>query len=204
MAQPDLIVWDFDGVLNANVVDGRFVWADTLQADLGIDPQQLSAHLFASGLMRRVISGQVDLRDVVGDWLTDIGQPVTADEMLAYWFDKDALPDAEVLGLLRAHPARHVIGTNNEARRAAYIETVMGFGDQVDHVFASGRMGCAKPDAVYFKQIEDWAGLSGAQILLVDDTLPNIEACTARGWQGFHFTDATRTDLPSVLGLDQT
>lgn len=28
-----IIVWDFDGVLNANIVAGRFVWGDTLMAD---------------------------------------------------------------------------------------------------------------------------------------------------------------------------
>ncbi|MEL6242022.1 MAG: HAD family hydrolase [Pseudomonadota bacterium] len=50
--------------------------------------------------------------------------------------------------------ARHVIGTNNERRRAAYIEDQMSFGSLVEQVFASGRIGHAKPDPEFFGHIE--------------------------------------------------
>ncbi|MFZ5964819.1 HAD family hydrolase [Thalassococcus sp. BH17M4-6] len=198
---PALIVWDFDGVLNANVVQGRFVWADRLQADLGIDPKAFSSALFGSGVARRVMRGQIDLRKFVADWLAAQGHDLSAEAFLDYWFTRDVHPDAQVLGWLTAHPARHVIGTNNERHRAAFIEGPMGFGARVDHIFASGRMGVAKPDPGFFAQIERWAGLPPRDILLIDDTAANIAACTARGWRGFHFTDQTRADLPRVLGL---
>lgn len=199
MSNFDLIVWDFDGVLNRNVVKGRFVWADNLQADLGIDQAALSAFVFGSGRMRGIVRGEEDLRDVVAEFLD--GHEVSPDDLLAYWFQKDALPDQDVIGWLKAHPARHVIGTNNEARRAAYIENEMGFSDLVERVFASGRLGIGKPDAAFFRHIEAWAGVIPDRILLVDDHAPNIEAVQALGWQGFHFTDETREALPQTLGL---
>ncbi|MEM9709814.1 MAG: HAD family hydrolase [Pseudomonadota bacterium] len=201
MSQPDLIVWDFGGVLNANVVNGRFVWADDMKADLGIDPVAFSETLFASGKMSRIVRGEMDLRDVVAEFLEGYGGDVSADALIEYWFAKDARVDPVTLDLLTRYPARHVIGTNNEARRARFIEEEMGFGGRVERVFASGRLGIAKPEPGFFEAIETWSGAAPAAILLVDDNEPNIVAAEARGLRGFHFTAETRGVLSIALGL---
>ncbi|MEM8731319.1 MAG: HAD-IA family hydrolase [Pseudomonadota bacterium] len=197
----DLLVWDFDGVLNANIVDGRFVWADRLHMDLGIDPQAFSDFIFRSGRMREVVSGRMDLLDVVGPWLADQGHSIAAPEFLRYWWQRDARPDGEVMGWARAVPVRQVIGTNNEGHRARYIEEEMDVAHLVEQIFASGRMGVAKPDPGFFQHIQDWAGVPPDRILLVDDNAPNIAAAQDLGWHGFHFTPESRALLPGRLGL---
>ncbi|MEO1778575.1 MAG: hypothetical protein AAFU63_07270 [Pseudomonadota bacterium] len=60
MTDTPILVWDFDGVLNANTVDGRFVWADRLAQDWGVDKDvhpdaEVLAHL-----------ARPDLRHVIG------------------------------------------------------------------------------------------------------------------------------------------
>ena len=197
----DLVVWDFDGVLNANIRDGRFVWADCLLEDLGVDPQAFSDFVFRSGRIRDVVRGRLDLLDVVDGWLAEQGHKIPALAFLSYWFERDAMPDAEVCGWLAAHQGRRVIGTNNEARRAGFIEDVMGFGLRVEKVFASGRMGVAKPDPEFFAAIEDWSDVSPQRILLIDDVASNVEAAIAKGWAGYHFTPETLHGLPIRLGL---
>lgn len=199
--EPALIVWDFDGVLNANMRAGRTFWADGLKADLGIDPQVFRGEMFSRDAYHAILRGRLDLLTHVSDWLAGRGHAVSGEAFLRYWFEKDAHPDAEVLGWLRAHPARHVIGTNNEHRRCCYIEEEMGYGAHVERVFSSGRIGAAKPDPGFFAEIERWAGLAPGRILLVDDVAANVAAARARGWQGFHFTPATRAGLPERLGL---
>ncbi len=196
---PELIVWDFDGVLNRNIVDGRFIWADNLEADLGLSLESLQDYIFKSGRIRSVIRGEEELVDVSAEWLATQNTDITPEAFMAYWFAKDARPDAEVIAHLKTHPARHVIGTNNPASRAAYIETEMGFSTLVEHVFASGRLKLAKPDPAYFQTITHWSGVAPENTLLVDDNAPNCEAASALGWRVFHFTDATRADLPQAL-----
>lgn len=198
---PELIVWDFDGVLNRNIVDGRFVWTDRLEADFGIAPMALADGLFASNRMQPVMTGAADFRDVLEAWLRESGHAADVDALLDYWFVKDAHPDPEVLSWLGAHPAHHVIGTNNERRRAQYIADQMGMADIVDRIFASGEMGIAKPDPAYFEVIQNWSGLPPARIMLVDDTAENVAAAITIGWQGFHFTDHSRAGLPDAIGL---
>ncbi|MEP1521798.1 HAD family hydrolase [Ascidiaceihabitans sp.] len=198
----DLVVWDFDGVLNANIVDGRFVWVDQIEADLGVNRERFQNFVFRSGLIQDVVAGRRDLLEVVADWITRERLKIDADAFLDYWFEHDALPDPQAIDWLKDYGGRSVIGTNNEARRAAYIENQMGFGAHVEAVFASGRMKVAKPDQAFFEQIETWSGTSGDKILLVDDTLKNIEAAQAKGWQGLYFTPETRNHLPALLGLE--
>ncbi|WP_284164678.1 HAD-IA family hydrolase [Frigidibacter sp. SD6-1] len=197
----DLVVWDFDGVLNRNSRQGRFVWQERLRADLGLDPEGFNRFVFGSERIGGVVRGESDLREVVAGWLAGQAVAVDVDDFLDYWFAHDALPDPDIGPLLDLCPGRKVIGTNNEARRASYIEDVMGFGARVERVFASGRMGVAKPDAGFFAEIEDWAGVRPARILLIDDSASNIAAAHRLGWQAFHFTDGTRHRLSTVLGI---
>ncbi|MEX0364945.1 MAG: HAD family hydrolase [Ruegeria sp.] len=196
-----IIVWDFDGVLNANIVDGRFVWADNVHADWGIEIAALADHLFHPDRIGQIMRGHVDLMGALVAWFDATGHDIDADAFLAYWFEMDALPDAEILQHLDRKDARHVIGTNNERRRAAYIEDQMGFGARVERIFASGRIGHAKPDPEYFDHIEAWSGGAAPQHVLIDDTRRNVEAAQDRGWHAFHFTDQTRANL--VAFLDQ-
>ncbi len=199
MAVQPVLVWDFDGVLNANVVDGRFIWADRLAQDWGIDRDDMANFIFHPSRIGRIMRGQITLQSAFEAWCTQVGQKIDSVAFLAYWFAQDAHPDLDVVVHLERAGLRHVIGTNNEASRAAYIETEMGFGQLVERVFASGRMGCAKPDGAYFAQIEAWSGAPSRAHALIDDTKKNIDAAQARGWQAYHFTDATRAGLPDFL-----
>ncbi|WP_420011956.1 HAD family hydrolase [Tateyamaria sp.] len=197
---PDrIIVWDFDGVLNANVVDGRFIWADRLEEDWGIDTRAMVAHLFDPGRIGQIMRGQIDLGDALAQWFTEAGHQIDVEAFLAYWFARDAHPDFGVMAHLNRPEARHVIGTNNEARRADYIEREMGFGARVERIFASGRLGCAKPAPAYFDHIEAWSGAAAEAHVLIDDTERNVAAALDRGWHGFHFTDANRSGLGAFL-----
>ncbi|MCY1128368.1 HAD-IA family hydrolase [Frigidibacter sp. RF13] len=203
MAGPafDLVVWDFDGVLNRNIRRGSFVWQNRLRDDLGLDPRAFNSFVFGSERIRSVVQGKLDLREVVADWLHEQGAAIDTDMFLDYWFEKDALPDTETGALLDLCRGRKVIGTNNETRRAAYIEGKMGFSARVERIFASGWMGVAKPDDGFFATIEDWAGVEPGRILLIDDSSANVAAAHRLGWQAFHFTDETRHRLPGTLGI---
>ena len=197
----DLVVWDFDGVLNRNLPQETYVWAASVAADRGYDPVGFQEVVFASGKFAEVMCGRLDLLDVVADWLSGQGSEEEPDLFLAHWFAHEASPDDEVGRWLDQCPIRKVIGTNNEVRRTAYIAGDMGFGARVERVFASGQVGAVKPQPGFYQAIEDWSGARGPRILLIDDNATYIAAAHRRGWNAFHFTDATRHRLPAILGI---
>lgn len=198
-----IVAWDFDGVLNRNIKDGRFVWADTFENDIGHSLDVFTEMIFRTGF-DEVITGKVDLRDHISDWAQTVGYGEDADALMSYWFKKDALPDAEVgaaMDVLNKHGFRQVIVTNNETHRAGFIEHEMGFGSRVERLFASGQIGVRKPDPACFEHVTDALGVAPERMLLIDDCPRNVPAAIRCGWRAFHFTEHTRDQLQEVLGI---
>ena len=143
-----VVAWDFDGVLNRNVAGGDFSWSKDFEADIGQSFQGFADSVIGD-TFHRVLTGQDDLRDRISDWARQVGCLKSPDEILDYWFAKDARPDAAILSLvdrLSKRDVRQVIVTNNDPYRTRYIESDMGFGHRVERIFSSGDMGVAKPD----------------------------------------------------------
>ena len=192
----DLVVWDFDGVLNRNIIDGRFVWANRLHEDLGVTREQLAQGLF-SEMFPRILVGEVDLRDHLAACLQTWGSDRTADEVLEYWFSRDDLRDRDLLARidsLRDGGVRCVIGTNNEVRRAQYIWERMQMCAHFDEIYAAGPLGLAKPDPRFFKAIEEAENVSVPEhVMFVDDSALNVEVARQLGWNAIHYTSSAQT-----------
>jgi putative hydrolase of the HAD superfamily len=196
-----LVAWDFDGVLNRGFQGGYFLWQETFEADLGVSAEVFTEFMFRGDRFAEVLIGKRDLLDLLAEWIAAHDVPHAPQRVLDYWLSKDAHEDAEVAGWLGLCAVPGVIATNNERHRADFIWRRMGFSSRMKRIFASGSMGVKKPDAGFFRAIEDWSGVAPGEILLVDDAEKNIHAAAARGWQVFHFTDETRDGLPELLGI---
>ena len=203
MIDVEYVVWDFDGVLNRNVVDGRFVWQDDLEQDTGQSPDAFQKAVFTD-VFGEIMRGRVDLLDHIAAWTDHVGYAPGAAAFLEYWFARDALPDERmvmVMEKLAAAGRRQVIATNNEPRRASYIEHEMRFGQRVDRIFSSGRMGCAKPDEEFFETVREALGVAPEQLILVDDSAANVAVAKALGWQAHLFRNLDYSGLEARLGL---
>ncbi|WP_084397368.1 HAD family hydrolase [Henriciella aquimarina] len=197
-----VIAWDFDGVLNANMDGGIFLWMTTFEQDTGLSMRSLASYLF-SGRFQKAMVGEADLHELVGDWAEKEGVPHRAGEVIDYWFDKDHIPDTKTLDIVRRAReagAINVIATNNEAYRAAFIEE-KGFGEHMHEVFAAGRMCLAKPDLAYFKHIEDALGYFGKDVILIDDFEENVDAARRHGWDAHLFTPNNHDAVAKAIGL---
>lgn len=200
---PDVraVVWDFDGVLNRSVADGEFIWARDFEADIGQSLTDFQRHVFQSDF-DAVLCGQSDLLDRVDHWATACGYSGSAEELVDYWFTRDANPDAEVsdwVERLDVTGVRQVIATNNDPRRTRYIEQNLGYGDRMEAVLSSGNLGFRKPDPLFFEAVSAKLALPANSLMLVDDTEQNVFAARAQGWQAFHFADSSRDGLAKLL-----
>lgn len=198
-----VIAWDFDGVLNSNIQNGALVWSRNFERDLDLPLHSFAQFLF-KGRFQRAMIGAGDLKQYVSEWLMQHETPHTADDILAYWFARDALPDPRMLSYLKQMSGRNlinIIATNNEILRARYIEHDMEIGALVDHFFAAGRMQVAKPDIAYFKHIEAALELPPSAFLLIDDMSDNVDAARQAGWQAHHYRAEDYTALERALDL---
>lgn len=182
---------DVDGVIVHPAHPGG--WADRLEADLGLPADALQREFFAP-YWNDVVLGRADLHECLAPVLARIAPHLSSQDLANYWFAHDARLDTVLLGdlaRLRAAGVELHLATLQEHHRARYLWKNLGFREQFDAMHYAADLGCAKPDAAFFRAIEDRTGFAPADLLLIDDRISNIEGARACGW-GAQIWDGTR------------
>ncbi len=181
---------DVDGVLVSGRPSDGGHWQTSLRADLQLDPAVFNERFFAPH-WGDIVVGRTDIMAHLPAVLTSIAPHLAAETLLEYWFSRDsrvAKPLLQELALARATGVRVYLATNQEQRRATYLMETMGLARHVDGMYHSARVGARKPEAAYFAAVQEDVGVDADNLLLVDDTLENVEAARAAGWHALHWT----------------
>lgn len=196
MAALRALMLDVDGVLITPRPGG---WAVDLEADLGLSRAALAEHFFAPH-WDDVVMGRAGLHERLAPVLGKIAPHLTSERLCAYWFEKDAVLDTQLLGDLAELRARGValhLATVQEHLRADYLWTTLGFRERFDAMHYAADLGCGKPDPAFFAKVEERTGFAPAEMLLIDDRVENVLAARRAGWGGLHWTGQQR--LADVL-----
>jgi putative hydrolase of the HAD superfamily len=184
-------VFDLDGVI---CVGPRFT--QVLEREHGI------AHTgwapFFAGPFLECLVGRRDLKVELAAVAPQLGWASGVDELLKFWFESEKVVCAEAMACvdaLRARGHRCYLGTNQERYRSDYLATEMGLAARFDGIYASSRIGHAKPSLDYFRAVQEHIGSS--DIVLIDDSLPNVRAAEVGGWRALQYRD--QRDIPRVL-----
>ncbi|PSJ59305.1 haloacid dehalogenase [Mesorhizobium soli] len=181
---------DVDGVLvHANSEDGRS-WFTRLHEDLQISPDDLYEKFFAPH-WNEIVTGQAGLLERLEPVLAEIAPRISSSDFLAYWFGQDARVDTTLLAEFQRYRAMGLkmhLATNQEHLRAAYLLETLGLSAHVDRVHYSAAVGHRKPDRGFFDTVAASVDLAPENLILIDDTLPNVEAARDAGWHAVHWT----------------
>jgi FMN phosphatase YigB (HAD superfamily) len=101
--------------------------------------------------------------------------------------------------MVQLHRAIHNLGistwlfsnTNEMAMR--HIRQVYPFVNEFSGQILSYKHGGIKPQPAVYKVVERVSGLSGPDLLYIDDRLENVEGAHPFGWQTIHHTDPRQT-----------
>lgn len=182
---------DVDGVIVHPVHAGG--WAERLEADLGLPVAELGRGFFAPH-WKDISLGRADLHDRLAPVLARIAPHLSSQDLVDYWFAHDARLDTDLLNDLARLRARGIelhLATVQEHHRARYLWETLGFRERFDAMHYAADLGCAKPDAAFFRAIEARTGFTPGDLLLIDDRADNIEGARACGW-GAQLWDGTR------------
>ena len=171
---------DVDGVVCISP-DGRN-WA----ADLGLSPETLQ-HAFFAPHFGDVIRGRAGLHERLAPVLEQVAPHLTAEALIAYWFEKDAHLDHTLLDDLAALRAAGVelhLATIQEHLRADYLWTKLALRDRFDAMHYAADLGCLKPEPEFFAAITARTGFAPGELVLIDDKSANVEGARAAGWGG--------------------
>ena len=94
---------------------------------------------------------------------------------------------------------RQAILTNADARRASWIEEHADAFPGIEAVFASARIGHAKPAPEAFAHAARALGLDAGAILFVDDEAANVNAAASAGMRSFRYSVLARDALRRLV-----
>ena len=182
---PKCLMLDVDGVL----VDGRpsdgLRWDIDLTKDIGVSSKALVDEFFKRE-WNDIVIGKKDLLPALSAVLSRIAPSVEAEYLIAYWFEMDSRIVEAVFRDVQKARQRGILvylTTNQEHMRATYLMQTMGLHNEVDGIVYSAQAGCRKPQIEFYSFAEREICRQPHELLLVDDTLPNVEAAQAAGWE---------------------
>jgi len=193
MSSDPVLVLDIDGVVSLAQPGGPQPWNADLQRDWGFGSDDLVRDFFRKDWLE-VVRGRLDLYVALHEYFEGRGLADRLEEFVAYWFEKDAAIDRELLAMTDAWRQRTggrvFAATNQEHHRAAYLRDQQGLGAHFDEIIYSAALGVCKPDRVFFTTAQARMGVSAAQsILFVDDSTANVDGARMAGWRAMLYRD---------------
>jgi putative hydrolase of the HAD superfamily len=171
----------------------------------GVSAFQLQSTFFEQA-WPDIMVGHLNIEAPLEVALTSLGWPCSVEEFLADWFEADFVLNVEVveaaLGWTSAG-AKLVVVTNQEHRRAAYLLERFSALLPVSTLAYSAAIGHEKRTNEFLTAADTMFGTTEvpASVVLVDDTLANIEGARSHGWHAVHFTEQSgwRDEIEEAL-----
>jgi putative hydrolase of the HAD superfamily len=187
MSSSLVLVLDIDGVVSLAQPGSAAPWHATLKQDLGLDYAEIEREFF-KGEFAEVLRGRLDLYVALHNYFEPKGLADRIEEFVAYWFEKDAVIDREVLAQADAWRARTggrvFAAANQEHHRVVYLRDRAELGAHFDEIVYSAALGVCKPERVFYTNAQARMGVAVAQsILFVDDKVENVDGARMCGWR---------------------
>src|SRR5690242_7513716 len=193
MSSDPVLVLDIDGVVSLAQPGGPQPWNADLQRDWGFGSDELVRDFFRKDWLE-VVRGRLDLYVALHEYFEGKGLADRLEEFVAYWFEKDAAIDRELLAMTDAWRQRTggrvFAATNQEHHRAAYLRDQQGLGAHFDEIIYWAALGFGKPDGLFFTTAQPRRGVGLAQwFLLVDASTAIFDGPGLAGWRARLYGD---------------
>jgi putative hydrolase of the HAD superfamily len=179
------VCFDADGV----IVNPQLQFARHLDQQHGISPEMTRP--FFGGVFNDCLVGKASLQDVLPAYLSKWGWKNSLEDFIRTWLQTEHIVDERLMATVQTLRQKGIIcclATSQEHNRAAYMKTEMGFQDLFDKLFFSCEIGWQKPAPGFYAYIEKTLAIKKEMILFWDDSLKNVTAARARGWQAEQYT----------------
>jgi putative hydrolase of the HAD superfamily len=180
----EAILIDADGVIQYAPED----WADAFARCLACgDPgleQKFTADIYAAetACLSCVDGFDEALHDVLATWDRVEQKAFVLKAMLSIRQHNEVL---EILGGVRARGIRCYIASNQQALRADFMSTELGYASMFDGELYSCKLGAAKPSERYFELALKAVGARAGATLFIDDRPENVAGARRAGLQSF-------------------
>lgn len=195
------VVFDFGAVLftwrPAELVAQAFPERAATEADA----KQLAHAVFSHTDWHNFDRGLMEMDTLISRTASRLKLQHTALQALVHGIGERLLPMMDTVAVLQAlHGNRQQGGgvrglyflSNMPTPYARALEQKHAFLQQFDGGIFSGDVLCSKPDPGIYSLLQSRYGLVPGSTVFIDDLKSNVDAATALGWKGIHFTSAAQ------------
>ncbi|MEO0918737.1 MAG: HAD-IA family hydrolase [Pseudomonadota bacterium] len=185
-----LYLVDVDGVIVTGRPGDQAPWWTGLQKRCGITKADLQTHFFRP-FWQDIVRGRDALLPRLRDALFEMKADATAEMVRDFWFANHAHINRDVCDWMdqkRVAGHKVMLATNQDHSRAAYLLEELRLRDHCDGAYISASLGVVKPEPAFFEAIERSEQRPSSDLVLIDDSLANVEAARASGWRAYHYT----------------
>jgi len=179
-AQPGIVLFDLGGVLLPFDQAKRVrAVAEALRVTEFAASAAMTPELFA-----RLGDGRRDEAEFAAAFTDLAGRHVTAAEAKDLIISVFEAPNAPLWAFAATLARRITVGAFSD--NPAFVSEAFPAGARLAPLFWSSEIGALKPSAA-FDWVEASVGVAPERIIFVDDTLANVDAARARGWDAILF-----------------
>lgn len=194
------VLFDLGGVV-CHFLPARRLAA--LAAATRLQPEDIQQCLWDSSFSAACDAGTYTASDMHAQICQRLGISFTRQEASRLWalaFE----PNAEVLAIaaeVHQHVPTGLLTNNPPLLREALPQFLPEIERHFNPIIFSYQYGACKPNPTLYHAVVQTLVVSASQLLLIDDTLSNVQGAQAAGWQAIHFTNSSA--LREALGRFQ-
>jgi putative hydrolase of the HAD superfamily len=178
---PKLVIFDMGGV-----VDSHPAVVPQIAQSLRISEQKFF-ELSGEGNLTALLTGRISTKEFWRQFSDRYGSIITED-LWATYFDPQLDQRMVELASTLKPLVRVVVGTNTlDPHYTAHMER--GNYTVFDAVYASNKIGLAKPDPAFYTYILEAEHCTPGEAVFIDDSEENVLPARALGLKAIHFTD---------------
>ena len=166
-------LFDIDGV----VIKAREkFFSQRLMDEQNIPYEQ--AMRFVHEVIDPSMKGEVDVKNVLPQFLKEWDIDFTTDQLLSYWWSHENTINQEVLTLidtLRESEIKIYLASDQEQYRAQYLMKTLALQDHVDGAFFSYALGHTKNESAFWKSVVEKLGVVHDEAVYWDDDRKNVD-----------------------------
>lgn len=180
----ETVLVDADGVIQYAPEDWSLTFARCLACGDSELEQQFTKDIYAAetACLSRSEGFDEALHDVLKTWDRVEHKSTILKAMLSICPHSEVL---ETIRAVRASGTRCYIASNQQAQRAKFMSTELGYASMFDGELYSCKLGAAKPSELYFELALKAVGADASSTLFIDDRPENVEGAQRAGLKSF-------------------
>ena len=199
---PQAVVFDLGKVL----LDFDYgILARRMASQSSVSAEEILTVVNQTPLLHRYETGLISDREFYDAVVMATGFRGTEEEFLNWFGDifTEIVPMVALQGELVRRGVPTYVFSNTNAQAIPHVRKSFAFYREFTGEVLSFEVGSMKPDSRIYEAVERVTGLSGRDLLYLDDRPENIAAGDSRGWQTWIHADAVETvsRVSALMGL---